>query len=468
MMYKTILIILMCLTAIPDLNAQKSLSLEECRELALQNSEEIRIARYQIDKALIEQAAVKTSKLPSVAASATGLYLARDIEMELWLPTAVPNPATGELTPNVMVNPVTGQPVIGADGNPLFNMYAWLPLEISLKGAYLAGITIEQPVYTGGRISAGIAMTSIGVEMSKENLAMQQANVIYDTDQSYWLYVSVQEKVKLARAYEQLLGELVVRMEHASETGLTMRNDLLKVMVKHNEAKLQLQKAQSGLELTRMALCRQLGLAFDTPVVTTDSTLNKGWTFPGGTNPGVTGRPEYRLMQQQVEMAAHQLKLAKAAFLPVAGISLGYSYVGGIEFGTVDYDSSNASVMASLKIPLFHWGEGKKKQMSAQHDIEIRKSELKRNVSLMALEIEQARLNLEDARLRAGLVQKNLVQAEENLRVNRDNFEVGMGVLSDLLEAQALWQSARSDLIEAGADLKLKETAYLRATGELK
>jgi hypothetical protein len=43
-----------------------------------------------------------------------------------------------------------------------------------------------------------------------------------------------------------------------------------------------------------------------------------------------------------------------------------------------------------------------------------------------------------------------------------------MGLLSDLLEAQAQWQSARSETIEAAADLRLKETAWLKASGQLK
>lgn len=94
---------------------------------------------------------MKTQYLPSLSGSATGLYLHNNIEQELTLPTQVPDPATGQLRPNVMVHPQTGEVVMGPDGNPVFNMYAWLPLEISLQGAYLAGISLQQPLYTGER-----------------------------------------------------------------------------------------------------------------------------------------------------------------------------------------------------------------------------------------------------------------------------------------------------------------------------
>lgn len=45
-------------------------------------------------------------------------------------------------------------------------------------------------------------MTRIGAEMAADNLELQRANTLWETDQVYWLYVSVQEKVKLAEAYE--------------------------------------------------------------------------------------------------------------------------------------------------------------------------------------------------------------------------------------------------------------------------
>ncbi len=172
-------------------------------------------------------------------------------------------------------------------------------------------------------------------------------------------------------------------------------------------------------------------------------------------------------MQKNVGLAQQQIKLARADFLPTAGLSVGYNYVGGIEFGNADYSSSNASVLATVKIPIFHWGEGKQKQLAAQLEYSMKQQEMNKNTTLMKLEIEQARLNVLDAQTRVQLAQESLKQADENLRVHTDNYEVGMAVLTDLLEAQAQWQQVYSELIEAKADMKLKETAWQKALGTL-
>ncbi len=449
-------------------HAQEMLSLEECRNRAIEHSDELKIAQFQFEKAKAERAAMKTHYLPSLAGSATGVYLHKNIEMELYLPTVVPNPTTGELVPNVMANPTTGEPIVGADGNPIFNMYAWLPLEISLKGAYLAGISLEQPIYTGGKITAANTMTQIGMEMANDNIELQRAKILYDTDQAYWLFVSVQEKVKLAESYNKLLQQLEERVQLSHKTGLITQNEVLKVKVKHNEAKLQLQKARNGLELTRMALCRQVGLPLETKIATTDSVTVGSIQFSSiDDQADVTNRPEFKLMQKNVGLAQQQIKLARADFLPTAGLSVGYNYVGGIEFGNADYSSSNASVLATVKIPIFHWGEGKQKQLAAQLEHSMKQQEMNKNTTLMKLEIEQARLNVLDAQTRVQLAQESLKQADENLRVHTDNYEVGMAVLTDLLEAQAQWQQVYSELIEAKADMKLKETAWQKALGTL-
>ncbi len=499
---KKLVIVIMLMFLLPGLHAQQKMTLEECRRLAVENSREMQIARLLVEKAEAEQAAMKTQYLPSLSGSATGVYLFEDIEQELTLPTQVPDLTTGELRPNVMVNPQTGEVVMGPDGNPVFNMYAWLPLEISLKGAYLAGVSLQQPLYTGGKIAAGHAMTKIGVAMAGDNLELRRANTLFEADQAFWLYVSVQEKVKLAEAYTELLSRLETRVKDAWETGMTTRNEFLKVAVKRNDALLQLQKARSGLELTRMALCRITGLPFDTPIETVEGDAGDGVFRESGAggNSGegtqaersksgalvlpengaddvavrlavppvnLSARPEYRLLLKNAELAAQQVKLARAAFLPTAGVSLGYNYIGGIDIGPEKFTSANPTVMASLKIPLFHWGEGRHKQLAALREKEIREAELEKNSRLMTLETEQARLNLRDARLRAEMARSAIEQAEENLRVTSDNYEVGMGLLTDLLEAQAHWQNSRSEQIEARADLRLKESAWLKVSGQL-
>ncbi len=447
---------------------QEKMSLHQAREMALNKNENMKIAAKQIEKADAQRAAMRTMYLPSFSATATGIYQNKNFEIEMFLPTQVPNPMTGQLEPNIMMNPVTGEPVVDPDGNPVFNMYAWLPLEVSLSGAYLAGIALEQPVYTGGKINAGNKMAGIGKQMAEENMELQQMNTIVETDNAYWTYISVNEKVKLAQQAVDMLAGVVEKARNAHEVGMANRNDLLKAQVEYNNAKLNLQKARNGLELSRMDLCRITGLPFQTEIEATDTTVMV--TNPGAfeiTGSTVSERPEYKLMQKNIELQEQNIRLTRADFLPTAGIQAGYNHIGGIEFSGTDFSNTSLNVLASVKIPLFHWGEGMRKIKASKIDKEISELELNKNRQLLLLEAEQSRLNLQLAWERIQISETAVEQANENLRITKDSYEVGMETITELLIAQTQWQQAINELIDSKTDFKIKETVWKKTTGKL-
>lgn len=467
---KTIRFILFLLLLISRIqgSAQEQMTLQQARDMALKASENLKAAEMQMEKAAVQKAAARALRLPSFAATATGIYQDKDFEMELVLPTQKPNLQTGELEPNLMIHPVTGEPVTGPDGIPLFNMYAWLPLNVSLSGAYLAGLAMEQPVYTGGKINAGNRMADIGIEIAGENKVLQQMNIISEADNAYWTYISVSQKVKLARQAENMLATWVEKARNAYEVGMSGRNDLLKAQVAHNNAGLNLQKALNGLEISRMNLCRITGLPFNTDIVAVDTA--DVIIPPAGFAPGdetISQRPEYRLLQKNIDLQEQQIRLTRADFLPVAGIQAGYNHIGGIEFSSTGFSNTSLNVLASLKIPLFHWGEGVKKINMAEIDRGIAILELEKNKKLLQLEAEQSRLNLQLALERIHMNEFALQQAEENLRVIRNNYETGMETITELLMAQTSWQQASSELIDSRVDFRIKETAWMKATGKL-
>lgn len=86
---------------------------------------------------------------------------------------------------------------------------------------------------------------------------------------------------------------------------------------------------------------------------------------------------------------------------------------------------------------------------------------------MMVLEATKARFNVEDALTRVKLTEHSLLQAEENLAESKNKYELGLEILTNYMEAQAQWQKAWSDWIDAKAELRLSETHYLKATGRL-
>lgn len=414
----------------------------------------------------------RAAYLPGISAVGVGLYSQKKYDYKLkggYLPTYIPGP-DGQLQPNVRIDPETQKPVVGPDGTPVFNEYAFLPdiqLQLSLRGIYTAGVQLEQPLYMGGKIRAAHAMAKVGEEIATENIRLSRSEMLLETDRAFWQLMRVEEQVLAAEKYQEVVKELLKNLKDAEAVGMSTLNDVLKAQVRSNQAGLMLQKAQNGRILARMNLCRLIGLDLQSKVELQDSlteTVDPGiWALDSV----VSQRPDYRMLEQEVDLKKRQVALNRSDFLPQIGVSAGYGYSGGLKLNGDDEASATFSAMAAVKIPVFHWGEGRNKIRSARMDEEISRLNLDKSADLMELEITSARFSLRDARTRVIMAQSALIQARQNLKVSMDQYQVGMENLTSLLEAQAQWQEASSQWIDARADLHLGESTYLKAIGKL-
>lgn len=454
------------------LQAQVMLDLAQSRELALQNSKELSISESQREKAAFDVLAYKANYLPKLSVVGLGLYHQKKYEYKIkggYLPTYKPD-AGGNMIPDVMVNPETGQPVTGADGTPLFNTYAFLPdigLHLSLRGVYAAGVQLEQPVYMGGKVRTAYLMSKMGEELAGENVRYNRSEIILETDKAYWQLLRVREQVAAALKYRETVMVLLKDLQNAQTVGMSTMNDVLKAQVRYNEADLMVQKARNGETLARMNLCRILGLGLQTEVQITDSLSDvvdlQLWKWDSS----VMQRPEYTMLKYDVDLKERQMQLTRSDYLPQIGISAGYGYAGGIKLNGQDERGASFTAMAAVRIPVFNWGEGRNKFRSARIEQEISQMNLEKSANLMRLEVASTRFNVQDAVTRVVMARNALAQARENLKVSSDQYQVGMESLTSLLEAQAQWQQAWSQWIDAKALLRQSESEYLKAIGRL-
>ena len=85
----------------------------------------------------------------------------------------------------------------------------------------------------------------------------------------------------------------------------------------------------------------------------------------------ITARPEYSLLNKQVDMAKQQVKLSRSELLPQVGIRGSYDYIHGLKVNEQTlFDKGNFSVMLNVTIPLFHFGERINKVRASKAQLE--------------------------------------------------------------------------------------------------
>ena len=410
------------------------LSLIQCREMAIAYSEDLKKSKNTLEQADIDRKIATTAMLPSLDGSAMGMYMFPDMDM--------------------------------------------MGSELQMRGSYMAGITLTQPIYAGGKIIAGRKLAKIGQEAAKEELRKARIQVIADADNAYWTYVAVLRKVRMLKAYYAQIDTLYQQTELSVHEGMAIENELLRIAAKRSDIEYQLQKVKNGAYLCRLSICRLTGTDYSVEVEPTDTNIVV--IAPRQLDSNIAERPELRLLEKQMEAKSQEIKSVRADYLPTVGLSIGYSYMGNLKMKGIStsadgtnvpfsktYGDGSALAMLSVSIPIFHWGEGSKKVRRAKIDLMNAELELHKNRRLMDIEVQQAVHNVQDGYHMISTAKVSLDQATENLRVMKTRYDASMSPLTDLLDAQSLWQQAESNLIEAQTQYKIYETEYLKAIGKL-
>lgn len=473
---RKLLIIVTLLLSIPlsECLAQEIvLDLQKCREMAVENSKKMQVAAEQQKKAGYDWKSYRANFLPKISGSGLYAYMHKKVNYKIdggYLPVY----QAGDVGQSVPLNSIQlgpdGKPVIGADGIPVFKQYAFLPdieLALGLRNVYSVGVMLEQPVYMGGKVRSAFKMASIGKEMAELNIHSNKAQVLTASDEAYWQYVRVKEQLKSAEKYLEVVSELVKNVTDAMETGMASQNDLLKAQVKQNEAELLVSKANNGVALSRMNLCRVIGVDLYSQIDVNDSLSAEPALDLMNMGNDITARPEYNLLEKQVELKSKEVALTRSDFLPQLGVSASYAYGDGISLNGESDGVASFAAVASLKIPIYHWGEGRNKVKAVKAEQEMARLQQEELSQMMQLEVAKMRFSVEDAAVRVKMTEKSLNQAEENLQVSKNRYEVGMETITNYMEAQAQWQKAWSDAIDARAELRLSETYYLKSVGKL-
>ena len=445
---KKILFLIVC-SVCYGVTAAQTYTLQQLKDSALHNNIAMRSTRLDIDAAKQQRKEAFTKYFPTV--SGTGLWFNADKGM-----------AKIDVNPADFISPEMGLTL--AQMFPAEALAALSsPISMSMmKNGTVAGVTAVQPVFAGGQIINGNKLAKVGEEVSKLQLQLSENEVEKQTEQYYWQIVSLQQKVKTLEAVEALLADIYKDVDVAVRAGVVLRNDLLQVQLRQNDVESQKVKLQNGISILRLLIAQYCGLCSDSFSVSQDDGIAVA-TIPQRKDhqQALLQTAEYQLLDKQVEAATLQRKMEVGKNLPTVGIGAGYNY-----HNLLDNDRTFGMVFATVSVPISDWWGGshaiKRKKIQEQKAAE----QLEDNAQLLKIRMQKAWNDVQESYQQLGIARRSIEQAEENLRLNRNYYKAGTSKMSDLLEAQLLYQQSCDKHTDAYADLQNKLLEYRQATGQ--
>lgn len=475
--------------------AQNVMSLDSCRQVVLHHNQEVLISQNESEVATEVYKSAKTQLLPSISANASYVYLNKLYSFDLTIPEinlpvgSMADDGSWTVTPSDMDNTwvAMGDTYVplDADGQPfdpnenpekiIFSDWAHMPettesIEIGQHNNFVGGVSVVQPVYMGGKIRETVKMAEYAKEIASAALQGKKSDIIYSTDEAFYRILNVEEKVKLATSAVGMLEQLVKDLENFQAEGLINQNNVMKAKVKLNEAKLNQMKAENGLILSKMVLNQMMGIDLHSELIL-DGNISDEIIMAADddyVSNAIQNRYEIKALEGGVNIAGSEVKIAKSRFLPNIAFSANY-----LMMTPNPYDSFSDNLGADwnlgvvCNIPLFHWNDRIHTLRAAEIAQESAGLKLSQATELISLEVEQSKQKLSESARTIVMATENLEQATENLRINRENLNEGMSTVTDVLEAQLMWQKAQEELINARTENHLSYSHLEKVSGKV-
>lgn len=333
-----------------------------------------------------------------------------------------------------------------------------------LKNGLMGGVSAQLPVFTGGRILNANRLADVGVETSRLQRRMSEKEVVLTAETYFWQAVMLKEKLKTVEAVERQLAKFANDAEAAVTAGVSDRNDLLQVNLKKNETRSNRITLENALTTAKRLLAQYTGHAGDSIDVSADMSGGlppsplQLYADPSAALPHTT---EYAMMEQNVKANRLKYKMTVGQNLPTVAVGGGYMYDD-----LMDKSHQFWVGFAMVSIPLSGWWGGSHEMKKQRLAVRNAENTLKDNGQLLVIDMENKWNDMNDAYRKISIAMESIAQAEENLRLHNDYYRAGTATMSDLLEAQTLYQNSRSAYVEAYADYQIKKREYLQATGQ--
>ena len=457
-MKRTILLLTFVVT-VSCMHAQRMLTLEECRNLAIQNNKELQISGEKIKMADNEKKAAFTKYFPQLSANGAYMWNQKDINLlDMGALSSSLSSSLGGLAQLPMIQHLMS----GVNDMQ----------HLDVQNIWVGNVSLVQPVFMGGKIVNYNQITKFAKQLAESMNNLQLQDLIYKTDETYWQVISLVNKKKLADAYVDLLRKMDSDVTAMIYEGVATEADGLSVKVKLNEAEMAQTKVENGLALTRMLLAQICGLSLEEELSLADEKLDN---FPVETtqasadlNEAFMNRNELRSLDLATKIYKRKERIALAEMLPNVALAANYFVTNPNVFNGFKNDFAgmfNVGVM--VKVPLSGWWEGTYRRNSAKAETRIKTLEWQDAREKIELQVNQSVYKVNEAGKKLIASSRNMENAEENLRRANFGFEEGVIPALNLMEAQTAWVSARSSLIDAQIEVKLTEVYLSKALGKL-
>jgi outer membrane protein len=369
-------------------------------------------------------------------------------------------------------------PIVGLEGSytgrtaePSFKVsFAGIPLPPATfpyeqTENFAARAKIDLPVYTGGRITHGIA----AAEADRAAVASDAEDALMDLNmrvaEVYVTVLRAQRDAELADSTVRSLESHSRDVESLFRQGQVQQTDLLAAQVALANAHCDAVQAWNRLDSSRAAYNRHLGRPLTTPVLLAELPLETPSSDVDSlTAMAMHSRPALARLVNSAAALEHRADCVRARNAPQVCLRGEYDY----EEDQFRVPEGIGAAGVGVSWNLFDGGRNRFEARSLSEQAEAIRCRREELQSFIALDVRRAWLDVQETRRRLDAAPEAVRQAEENLRVVRKRYSLGTAINTEVLDAEALRTQAYRNQDNALYGAVLAVLRLRHATGQLR
>ena len=325
--------------------------------------------------------------------------------------------------------------------------------------------SLEQPLFTGLALLSQHRLAGLSLGEAEVQREGTQQELVLKTHEAYFGVLVAEKLLDVANlAVTQLESHAEVARQFF-ETGMTPKNDLLKVIVQLADTKRNQILASHQLELARSQFNILLRRSMEEPVVLTETLACRPYarTLDECLQLALQRHPEVRISNLQILKADQSIRLARSGLYPH------FAVVGSLTQEDGALAESDQVLRATLHAEwsVWEWGSQYYKVKSAESQQAVARARHAQISDSLQLQVRQAYLMVQEWKEAISVSEASIEQAQENFRITEEQFKSNVTTSTDVLDAQTLLDQAQVNYYSALSDYNVSIARLERAMGIL-
>jgi outer membrane protein len=395
----------------------KTVSLEECIKIGVDNNKALKISKSKIISAKERLNEIKTAQLPTLKLN--GSYS--------------------------RLSPIDPFQIGGMQISP------------SILDNYSAKLSLSQPLFTGNRLSSNTELTEFNSLAAETDFSKDKNQLILDIKVAYWNYA---KSLRVKETIEKNMVQVQARLqdlENLYNNGLATNNEVLKVRVQLSNFEILLLDAINNIDISLYNLNNTLGIPVNSKLEPKAIIELKQPEIPNLDDlikVSKQNRSDLKSLDYRIKSGEAGITFSKAGWYPQLSLNANYLYANPNSriFPSVEKFKGTWDFGVTLTYDIWNWKLTSYQTKQAEANLEQIKITKELTENNIDLEVSQNYKSLVSVTAKMKLTKETVEQAKENYRVTNEKYKSGLLLNSEVVDAETSLLLAEINNITTIAD----------------